>query len=200
MHVIAVIFVFLSAINVVHSWTSMGSGGMAGVTYASGTIYNVNTMCPSNVNQGYTCDGRNFGNQYLDPAVTSAYCSGHLGTSRQFGFGHGVTAGQTCGQCAQLRVPRTDGTYNYMTVMMVEHFTWSMEVGTTEIAYLVEGTQWVVGDRADFEYRIVGDYDCYASFDDDSYTPPTPPTAPTTTETSSRTTTRQSSDNSNSNA
>merc|ERR1719461_1836424 len=45
-----------------------------------------------------------------------------------------------------------------------------MEVGTTEIAYLVEGTQWVVGDRADFEYRIVGDYDCYASFGDDAST------------------------------
>jgi len=28
--------------------------------------------------------------------------------------------------------------------------------------------QWVVGDRADFEYRIVGDYDCYASFGDDA--------------------------------
>merc|ERR1719384_1047116 len=192
MHVIAVIFVFLSAINVVHSWTSMGSGGMAGVTYASGSIYNVNTMCPSNVNQGYTCDGRNFGNQYLDPAVTSAYCGGHLGTSRQFGFGHGVTSGQTCGQCAQLRVPRTDGTYNYMTVMMVDHFTWSMEVGTTEIAYLVEGTQWVVGDRADFEYRIVGDYDCYASFDDDgSSTVVTPsPVTPTVQPDDTTTTTR----------
>jgi len=55
-----------------------------------------------------------------------------------------------------------------MTVMMVDHFTWSMEVGTTEIATLVQGTQWVVGDRADFEFRIVGDYDCYATFDDDA--------------------------------
>eukprot|EP00486_Rosalina_sp_Unknown_P009123 CAMPEP_0201578788 /NCGR_PEP_ID=MMETSP0190_2-20130828/25847_1 /ASSEMBLY_ACC=CAM_ASM_000263 /TAXON_ID=37353 /ORGANISM="Rosalina sp." /LENGTH=232 /DNA_ID=CAMNT_0048012363 /DNA_START=260 /DNA_END=955 /DNA_ORIENTATION=+ len=77
-----------------------------------------------------------------------------------------------------------------MTVMMVDHFTWSMEVGTTEIAYLVEGTQWVVGDRADFDYRIVDD--CYTSFGDDIPTSPsspvpdpTPtPTIPTTPTTS----------------
>lgn len=53
-----------------------------------------------------------------------------------------------------------------MNVMMVDHFTWSMEVGTPEIAHLVDGTQWAVGDYADFEFRLVGD--CYASFDDDA--------------------------------
>ncbi len=161
-----------------YSWASMSSGGMSGVTYASGTIYNTNTMCPSNVNQGYVCDGRNFGDQYLDAGEMSAFCAGHTGSSRQFGFGHGVTASQVCGQCAQIRVPRTDGTYNYMSVMMVDHFTWSMEVGTTEIAYLVDNTKWVVGDRANFEYRIVNDYDCYAAFDGD-----TPTTTTTTTPT-----------------
>merc|ERR1719445_1843094 len=152
------------------SWTSMSAGGMSGVTYASGTIYNVDTMCPNNVNQGYVCDGRNFGDKYLDATAMSSFCSSHSGTSAQFGFGHGVTSSQKCGQCAQIRVPRTDGSYNYMTVMMVDHFTWSMEVGTTEIATLVEGTQWVVGDRADFDFRIVGDYDCYATFDDNEDT------------------------------
>jgi len=152
----------------------MSAGSMSGVTYASGTIYNVGTLCPSNGNyqsgaqQGYVCDARNFGDKYLDPSVTGAFCQGYLGTSKQYGFGHGVTASQKCGECAQIRVPRTDGSYNYMTVMMVDHFTWSMEVGTTEIAYLMEGTNWVVNDRADFEFRIVGDYDCYASFDGDA--------------------------------
>jgi len=94
-----------------------------------------------------------------------------------------------------------------MTVMMVDHFTWSMEVGTTEIAHLVSGTKWVVGDRADFEYRIVGDYDCYATFDDNdsTYTPPsyTPSTTTTTTTKSSWsswTTTKQSSGGSSSNS
>lgn len=78
-----------------------------------------------------------------------------------------------------------------MTVMMVDHFTWSMEVGTTEIAHLVDGTQWVVGDRANFEFRIIGDYECFASFADDADggsggggggvvpSPVVPPTAPT---------------------
>jgi len=64
-----------------------------------------------------------------------------------------------------------------MTVMMVDHFTWSMEVGTTEIEYLVEGTRWVVGDRADFDFRIVDD--CYASFGDDVSTPSNPVSSPT---------------------
>ena len=138
---------------------------MSGTTYAGGSIYNVGTMCPSNVNQGYACDGRNFGDMYLNPSTVSAFCSGHPGNYKQYGFGHGVSSSQKCGECAQIRVPRTDGTYNYMTVMMVDHYTWSMEVGTTEIAYLVEGTQWVVGDRADFDFRLV---DCYQSFDDSS--------------------------------
>lgn len=70
-----------------------------------------------------------------------------------------------------------------MTVMMVDHFTWSMEVGTPEIAHLVDGTEWEVGDYADFEFRLVGD--CYASFDDDadgdSSTVVIPTPQPTTT-------------------
>ena len=115
------------------------------------------------------CDGRNFGDKYLDATEMSSFCSSHSGSSTQFGFGHGVTSSQKCGECAQIRVPRTDGSYNYMTVMMVDHYTWSMEVGTTEIAYLVDGTPWVVRDRADFEFRIVGDYDCYATFDDNGH-------------------------------
>eukprot|EP01084_Bolivina_argentea_P259589 438057_1 len=178
MYCLVTFITFQITFYVSYSWTSMGGGGMSGVTYASGTIYNVGTMCPSNANQGYVCDGRNFGDKYLNPQSLRVFCSGHLGSSRQFGFGHGVTAQQKCGQCAQIRVPRRDGSYNYMTVMMVDHFTWSMEVGTTEIAYLVQGTNWVVGDRANFDYRIVGDYDCFSSFDGNPLPTPIPTTPP----------------------
>lgn len=147
----------------------MSDGGMSGVTYAGGSIYNVGAMCPAHVNQGYVCDGRNSGAQYLDPSTVTHFCSSHLGTSTEFGFGHGVSSSQKCGECAQLRVRRVDGSYNHMTVMMVDHFTWSMEVGTTEIASLLDSTQWSIGDRADFEFRIVNDFDCFASFDDASH-------------------------------
>ena len=146
-----IILCFLSInINICYSWTSNTAGGMAGVTYAGSTVYNVNTMCPNKANQGYACDGRNSGDKYLNPSTLSSFCSSHSGTT--YGFGHGVTASQKCGQCARIRVPRKDGGYNYMEVSMVDHFTSSMEVGTVEIEYLLAGTKWVKGDRADFEF------------------------------------------------
>lgn len=169
----------LSSAQVTSAWTSHSAGNMKGVTYAGGSIYNAGTMCPSNTKQGYVCDSRNFGAEYLDPTAVSSFCSGYPGTSSQYGFGHGVTSSQKCGECAQIRVPRIDGSYNYMTVMMVDHYTWSMEVGTTEIPHLLEGTQWQVGDFANFDFRLVGD--CYASFDGDSGSSvPAPTPRPTT--------------------
>ena len=162
-------------LDVSYSWTTNSAGSMDGVTYASGVVYNVGTMCPSNVNQGYACDGRNIGTNYLNPNTVSSFCSDHIGTSTQYGFGHGVSSSQTCGQCAQIRVARESGGYNYMTVMMVDRHTASMEVGTTEIQHLLEDTGSALGDRLDFDFRIVNGGDCYASFDDDASSSPGSP-------------------------
>ena len=166
-------------INASYGWTSFSSVGMHGVTYAGGTIYDVNTLCVGGVNQGYACDGRNSGVKYLNPTTVNTFCQLRSSSSnyKQFGFGHGVigvSPAQSCGECAQIRVPRTDGTYNYMLVMMVDTATESMEVGTTEIPYLMEGTQWVVNDRADFDFRIV---DCDNT--DFGGTTPSTPSSPT---------------------
>ena len=171
-------------LDVSYSWTWNSAGGMKGVTYAGGETYGTSTLCPANVNLGYACDGRNTdAGTNLDAGTVEAFCNGHVGTSKQWAFGHAVQdkQSQSCGQCAQIRVARTSGGYNYMTVMMVDAWTDSMEVGTTAMGYLLEGVDGkALGDRLDFEYQIVGNYDCYAAFEDSGTVPTTSTTKPPT--------------------
>ena len=159
--------------DVSYSWIKWTKDG---VTYSGGTTYNMKTLCPTqsstNLYQPYACHPTNQGIKKLDASDVSPFCDEYYKADsikqKQFGFGHGVTDDQACGKCGQLRVLRQDGTYNYMTVMKVDSTTTSMEVGTVEIDYLLEGTGEPKGNRLNFEYRIVGDYDCSVSFDNGS--------------------------------
>jgi len=123
------------------------------MTYAGGTIYDVATLCqPVNVNQGYACDGRNFGDKNLDQGTVTNFCQ-----RSGIAFGHGLGPSQTCGSCAEVRVRRADGGYNTLTVMMVDTTTRSAEIGQAEMHVLLDNNAEgkVLNDRLTFDYRIV---------------------------------------------
>ena len=147
------IMVYLT-LDVSYSWTTHTAGNMVGVTYAGNGHYEIGTVCPDNAELGYQCDARNPSGTFLDVNAVRSFCN-QIGSSTQYGFGHGVTTSQGCGECAQLRVLRTDGTYNYMTVMRVDLYSNTMEVGETEIGALLDRSGYQVGDVAPFDYQLV---------------------------------------------
>jgi len=123
------------------------------MTYAGGTIYDVATLCePVNVNQGYACDGRNFGDKNLDQSAVAEFCK-----LSGIAFGHGLAPAQTCGSCAEVRVKRAEGGYNHLTVMMVDTTTPSAEIGQAQMHALLDNNAEgkVLNDRLSFDYRVV---------------------------------------------
>ena len=147
-------FIIYITFNVSYSWTWNLQGGMLGLSYGIGGRYEIATVCPQNVSLGYYCDASsNDEARYLNGTAVESFCE--IQNSTQVAFGTAVIRSQICGECAQLRVLRTDGEYNQMTVMMVDSFSFRPEIGDTELESFIANTGYQRGNFVPFEYQLV---------------------------------------------
>jgi len=169
--------------------TSSGSDGAwtiwsgSGITYHDDHSYEVDTYCAENhdmihmcwymddewVAQKPSCDNTcQAAKQFQQDNVMSQFCQ----RSDRIAFGHPVD--NNCGECVEIRVLKSDGTYNMVTVMTVDNpkigwgdvpgDTSSPELSKAAKEYLTEGVVFnnvqppreaELNDRLPFEYRTV---------------------------------------------